>query len=229
MKTLVYICFVVVAVLGDMDSARAAGVWCGLWGKDTVVIDMKYTFFPAELEGDSWVSRPKHGTKDCTGSFKSIVLEVYYPGMESAGRRNVYNDPDKRHVSIHMVRLNPATSSLDFTGTLQRYMPHLKAGQGQAYGSEEAFSLQKYSGVDPVYKTSLAEIYWSNSANEVDPLYIICRFHSSNFRTRCLLHSKSVGTATELRVGFSYHMLSQWETILDEAKILIGVIKGRER
>lgn len=229
MKTLVYICFVVVAVLGDMDSARAAGVWCGLWGKDTVVIDMKYTFFPPELEGDSWVSRPKHGTKDCTGSFKSIVLEVYYPGMESAGRRNVYNDPDKRHVSIHMVRLNLATSSLDYTGTLQRYMPHLRTGQGEAQGTEEAFGLQKYSGVDPIYKTSLAEIYWSNAANDGDPLYIICRFHSSKFRTRCLLRAKSAAEATELNLEFSYHSVSQWKKLLDEARTLVASIKDKEK
>jgi hypothetical protein len=203
--------FVSTSILADQEKS-----WCGFLGTKAFDIKREFLFYPPELEGDSWQPRNKNTSYGCDATLKSIVVEFYFPTMKAAGYRSPYDDPDARHVQLALSSLRPNYSTTLLDARLQRKVPEFKIEEEK----EKKYGLFYSTGLDPVYKKSVSTTLWRKSQNGKTDLLVICKRVNRATGSICHLNYIQNYIPAEIKVRFSYHLLSQWADIKANADLL---------
>jgi hypothetical protein len=203
--------FVSTSILADQEKS-----WCGVLGTKSFDIKREFLFYPPELEGDSWSPRNKDISYGCDAPLKSIVVEFYYPTVKAAGYRSPYDDPDAGHVQLALssLRTNYSTTLLDTR--LQRMVPEFKIEEDK----EKRYGLFYSTGLDPVYKKSVSTTLWRKSENGKTDLIVMCKRVDRAIGSICHLNYIQDYIPAEIKVRFSYHLLSEWADIKAKADLL---------
>ncbi|MHC8304377.1 hypothetical protein [Pseudomonas sp. PB3P13] len=193
---------------------------CGSLGGVQFLVPDEYTFFPMEPTGGIWGEKTTGQNRtNCQRSIQAVTLEYYFPSMLPAKGFNVFNDPNKSHVEVEIVKIT-GVGPRTLVSRVNRYSEQMRQ-----LGPVTEIHIGDYhglAGIDPVYKKGQIDFYWKGK-DELVTETLLCRRPSlaANATGTCNLTYFFSTTPASVTIVFSSHLVVHVENLKSSAMQII--------